>query len=113
MPTSPTTRERALDALEASLDSDFLKALGEPVRVRILKILLSGGACDVSTIAEHLPQERSVISRHLKVLRDAGLVTVRRDGRRRVYALIPSAFVSRLESILESAKRCISVCCPG
>jgi len=104
--------EVALSELERSLDSDFLKALGEPARVKIMRILIARGPSDVSEIAEQLPQERSVISRHLKALKDAGLVRVEREGRRRVYQLVPAAFIGRLEEILATARRCIAVCCP-
>ena len=111
--TTQLTRDQALSDLERALDSDFLKALSEPTRVHILKLLIARGSLDVGEIAEHLPQERSVISRHLKVLKDAGLVRVQRDGRRRVYQLVPAAFVGKLERILLTARTCISVCCPS
>jgi len=112
MNTAPVTVDDALDTLEASLDSDFLKALCEPGRVQIVKILIRQGACDVNQIAAHLPQERSVISRHLKVLTRAGLVQVERVGRHRVHRLVPSTFIGRMEEILASTRRCIALCCP-
>ena len=103
----------ALAELEATLDSEFLRALAEPVRVRILKILLLQGPQDVGAIAAQLPQERSVISRHLKTMKDAGLVDVRPDGRNRLYALTPGGFLGRLEDILDTTRRCVAVCCPN
>lgn len=106
------TRERALNELETALDSDFLKALSEPARVQILKALIASGAQDVGQLAEPLPQERSVVSRHVKVLEQAGLVRIERDGRRRVVHLVPAAFIGRLEQILASTRRCVAVCCP-
>jgi len=112
MDVSEMTPDEALTELEAALESDFLRALGEPARVKVMRILIAQGASDVSEIAEQLPQERSVISRHLKALKDAGLVRMERKGRRRVYQLVPAAFIGRLEQILASARRCISVCCP-
>ncbi len=107
------TRSEALTSLEQALDSTFLLALAEPVRVKILRILIADGPADVGTIAEQLPQERTVISRHLKTLRDAGLIRVAREGRHRIYSLIPAAFVKRLEDMLDTTRRCIMVCCPG
>ncbi|MEL6346250.1 MAG: metalloregulator ArsR/SmtB family transcription factor [Myxococcota bacterium] len=106
------TRQDALDQMVAVLDTDFFKALSEPTRVQILRHLIANGTCDISAIASVLPQDRSVISRHLRVLADAGLVTEEKQGRHRFYALVPSAFIHRLESILDSIKRCVSVCCP-
>ena len=80
--------------------------------MKILQVLIAEGASDVGGITQQLPQERSVISRHLKVLRDAGLIRVQREGRRRVYSLVPAAFVGRLEQILAMTRQCIAVCCP-
>lgn len=104
-------RQDALDELVEVMDSAFLKALAEPVRVQILKHLIAHGASDISAIAEQLPQDRSVISRHLKVLADAGLVGVEKQGRHRFYRILPGTFIGRLEGILAQAKRCISICC--
>jgi len=107
------THEEALSALEAVLDSEFLTALAEPARVKIMRILITRQSMDVGEVAALLPQERSVISRHLKTLRDSGLVRMERDGRHRRYSLIPAAFVGRLEEILNTTRRCIAVCCPS
>src|SRR5437867_11130753 len=65
-----------------------LSALAEPRRRDILRLVwrreLTAGA-----IAGELPVSFSAVSQHLKVLRDAGLVEVRRDGRRRWYRADP------------------------
>jgi len=53
------------------LDTRFLKALTDPTRVQIVKKLILLGACDVSTIAQGLSQDRSVVSRHLNTLEQA------------------------------------------
>lgn len=67
-------------------------ALGEPVRRRILE-LLSAGEQPAGAVVDFL-QERGRISQpaasqHLRVLREAGLVTMRAEGTRRLYALDP------------------------
>lgn len=107
-----TTPEQALNELEAVLDSTFLKALSEPARVSIVRALIGSGPQDIGELAAPLPQERSVVSRHVKVLEQAGLVRVEREGRRRVVHLEPSACVGRLEEITATVRRCIAVCCP-
>jgi len=65
-------------------------ALAEPVRRQILE-LLAGGEQSAGTVVTGLqartPISQPAVSQHLKVLREAGLVTVRADGTRRVYAL--------------------------
>jgi DNA-binding transcriptional ArsR family regulator len=61
-------------------------ALAEPSRRRILD-LLRGGERSVNDLAGRLKRSQPGVSKHLKVLRDAGLVEVRPDGKRRWYAL--------------------------
>ncbi|OGB75714.1 MAG: transcriptional regulator, partial [Burkholderiales bacterium RIFCSPLOWO2_12_FULL_67_210] len=80
-----STRERTIDTAVRFLDDPMFKALQEPVRVAVLRELLLLGRADVGSIAERLPQERSVISRHLQILLDAGLLIAERDGRHRIY----------------------------
>ena len=73
-PNSPEHQAMA-DAAFAVLDTKFLKALSDPSRVEIVKKLILLGACNVSTIAKGLSQDRSVISRHLATLERASITT--------------------------------------
>lgn len=68
-----------------SLDDAF-RALADPRRRAILAVLRTGEA-SVSDITGRFDVSQPAISQHLAVLRTAGLVTDRRDGRRRLYAL--------------------------
>jgi DNA-binding transcriptional ArsR family regulator len=61
-------------------------ALAEPSRRRILD-LLRDGEHSVNDLVERLPLSQPGVSKHLKVLREAGLVDVRRDGKRRWYGV--------------------------
>jgi DNA-binding transcriptional ArsR family regulator len=65
--------------------------LGDPVRRRLLEQLARGGELSagglVATAREEFGISQPAVSQHLKVLRDAGLVTVRAEGTRRIYAL--------------------------
>jgi DNA-binding transcriptional ArsR family regulator len=63
-----------------------LDALGDGNRRAIVEILGSG-ALSVQQIADRLPISRPAVSRHLRLLKDAGLVDDRPDGTRRVYDL--------------------------
>lgn len=65
---------------------DPFDALGDPNRRSIVESL-TDGAKPVSEIAEALPISRPAVSRHLRLLKEAGLVTDRRDGTRRIYEL--------------------------
>lgn len=63
-----------------------LKAAGDPTRTRILKLLESGGLC-VCQVQAVLGLAPSTVSKHLSILRTAGLVEDRRDGKWIEYAL--------------------------
>jgi DNA-binding transcriptional ArsR family regulator len=63
-----------------------LRALGEETRVRIVGLLIDR-AMDVGAISDALGVSPYNISKHLRVLREAGLLIVEKDGRQRLYAL--------------------------
>ena len=65
-----------------------MDALGDPTRRAIFE-QLRGGPRAVGEIAGDLPVSRPAVSQHLRVLKEAGLVTERRDGTRRLYRLDP------------------------
>jgi DNA-binding transcriptional ArsR family regulator len=68
------------------LPGDPFDALGDPNRRAILE-LLGGGDRSVRELADALPISRPAVSRHLRLLKDAGLVTDRAEGTRRLYRL--------------------------
>ena len=68
----------------AATTSDPFNAIAEPRRRQILE-LIAGDERSVNEIAETLAMEQPSVSKHLQVLRDVDLVTVRRDGRRTLY----------------------------
>ena len=63
-------------------------ALADPTRRAILD-QLRGGSAPVTEIAANFRMSRPAVSKHLRVLREARLVTEKRDGRQRVYELTP------------------------
>lgn len=69
------------------LQADLFRALGHPTRLRILELLAQGERC----VCEMLPAlglEQPNVSQHLAILRQAGLISSRRDGPRVVYQLV-------------------------
>ncbi len=80
--------------------ADRLKALGHPVRIAIVRALAERSCCCCADVCSRLPLAQSTVSQHLKVLRDAGLVTFRRDGVRSAYVLNPAA-LAELRSDLD------------
>ncbi len=65
---------------------DVLEVIAEPTRRRILDAVRDGER-SVTELVDEVGMHQPGVSRHLKVLRDAGLVEVRRDAQRRLYSL--------------------------
>jgi DNA-binding transcriptional ArsR family regulator len=66
--------------------SATIEVLGEPTRRQILDVLREGEQ-PVNALVARLAMSQPAVSKHLRVLRDAGLVAVRPDGQRRLYHL--------------------------
>ena len=78
---------------------EALTVLGEPRRRRILDVLRAGEA-SVGDLVDELGVSQPLVSKHLRVLREAGLVSARVDGQRRLYRLRPEPLVE-LDAWLE------------
>jgi ArsR family transcriptional regulator len=68
----------------------FFKALSDPVRLRLVLLLARGGEMCVCKLVEALDEPQFKISRHLGILRSAGLVEARRQGTWMYYRLLPT-----------------------
>jgi DNA-binding transcriptional ArsR family regulator len=82
-----------------------LKALGELNRLRIVRLLLTRRV-GVNAIAERLALSQYNVSKHLQVLKQAGLVEVTKQGRQRLYAVVP-----RLKSQLAANRNVLDLGC--
>jgi DNA-binding transcriptional ArsR family regulator len=78
---------------------DVLDVIAEPTRRRILDAVRDS-ECSVNDLVELVGMHQPGVSRHLRVLRDAGLVDVRRDAQRRMYRLRPEPLME-LDTWLE------------
>lgn len=76
-----------------------LQAIADPSRRTVLEILRDRPAT-AGDLADALPIARPGVSRHLRVLREAGLVEVRQDAQRRIYSLRPEP-LAELDAWLE------------
>ena len=76
----------------------MFQALADPTRHAIFE-RLKQGPLPVGSLAEGLPVSRPAVSQHLKVLKDAGLVSERRAGTRRVYRIEPQGVLALRKSI--------------
>ena len=77
-----------------------LAALSDPTRRMVFERTLAAPR-PVAAIAEGLPVSRPAVSQHLKVLKEAGLVTERRNGTQRLYAANPQA-LGELRAAIEA-----------
>lgn len=70
---------------------DLFEVLADPTRRRVVDALRHGEQ-QVNDVVERLDIHQSGVSRHLRILREAGFVQVRPDGQRRLYSLRPEPF---------------------
>lgn len=106
------SRADAASELTRLLRTPFLRALAEPARLDVLEVMLTHGSGDVASIAGHLPQDRSVVSRHLQALEDAGVVRSTWEGRHRRYELDGGGFVKGFEALASKVRTLANLCCP-
>jgi len=87
------TRRTLRIELDVKAIAGILKAVADPTRQQILK-LLEEKPRTVSEIGEHFSHAQPTISRHLSVLKNAGLVEAERQGQHVVYSLRPAGLQS-------------------
>ena len=89
----------SMTASTATLPDDatlatWAKALSHPARIAILRTLGARGSCVCGEVVEVVGLAQSTVSQHLKVLREAGLISGTPDGQRSCYCLDAGALVS-------------------
>jgi ArsR family transcriptional regulator len=82
MKASTTVSDPANQELAA-----LAKAVAHPARMRILRILERRTSCTCGEIVDELPLAQSTVSQHLKVMKDAGLLSAEADGTRVCYRI--------------------------
>lgn len=80
------------------LKAEILKALGHPTRLSIVEMLASGERC-VCELNEHIEADHSTISKHLSILKQAGLVSDRKNGLKVYYKLEAPCVIRFIECI--------------
>ena len=73
------------------MDVTIFQTLADPTRLRIVEAMREGEHA-VGELVARVDIEQSGVSRHLRILHEAGLVQVRPDGQRRLYSLRPDRF---------------------
>jgi ArsR family transcriptional regulator len=85
---------------------NIFKALSDDTRIRILKLLEGGELC-ICKIMEILDMKQSRVSRHMGILKNAGLVTDRRDGKWVHYSLHPRPEDLSHKEIISLLEKCL------
>lgn len=119
-PRSPRHAVRRKDGLDALLDPALFAALADPTRVRLVSCIAKCcRACTVGEIAECCSVDLSVVSRHLKALSEARVLSASREGRTVRYSLRAGDLATRLRSLADALEtkapqgESSSTCCGG
>ena len=87
--------------MNADTVSPYCKALGHPIRVRIMEILINDGECITGDLCDRLPVAQSTVSQHLKILKENGLICGTVDGPKRCYCVNQKALDEFKQIIFE------------
>lgn len=93
--------------------AQMLKALGNPIRFKIVEYLAEHQTCQTQQIVQATPLAQSTVSQHLKVLREADLILGEINGPATCYCLNPEAILWLKEQIGAWLPECCAVPSPG
>jgi len=83
----------------------LFKLLSDETRLRIIFFLMQTKEINVRTLCELLGQSQPAVSHHLALLRVAGLIESRRDGKHNFYRILPQRFEQQLKTLFDAAPR--------
>lgn len=78
--------------------SNVLHALADPIRLEIVSYLREGEKC-VCEIVPHLNLVQSLVSRHLKILKDVGIIRCRKEGTKRMYSIVDAQIYRVMDAL--------------
>lgn len=87
--------------LDYPKESELLKALGHPVRLKIVEGLLLKNECNVQKMVKALRLPQSTISQHLGILKSRGVLQIRKDGTRSCYRILDK----RIKALLDALRK--------
>lgn len=112
MNTKITKKENVgTEQLNNLLMQEIFKILTEPIRIELIKYLAINGPSDITTIAAHFTQDRSVISKHLKMMNEAGILILTKSSRHRIYQVDGMELLLKMESMVEDFKTLLKYTC--
>jgi DNA-binding transcriptional ArsR family regulator len=104
-------KQTSINELVTVFDSQFFKVMSEPIRVEILKVLLVNGRMDVAAVASKIKKDRSVLSRHLHQLTEAGLLKHEKVSRHSFFEIDGVNFRFKIRTLFETVEKALSHCC--
>lgn len=106
---TPKQAAKCCTPMDELLDPELFKSLCDPTRLKLLACLAKcGRACSVSEIAECCAVDLSVVSRHLAMLEQAGVLESNKEGRTVFYTVRYQQLSQRLRELANA----IEACCP-
>jgi ArsR family transcriptional regulator len=107
MSNYPLGGRRCCQRLQKTIPSGFFRAMSDPTRLALL-VQLAGcrRACTVGELAECCPVDVSVVSRHLAILRDAGLLEATRRGKEVHYRVRYDIVTDTLRAVADAVEQC-------
>jgi len=94
---------------QTRLKAKIFNALADPDRLEILEFIRGGEKC-VCEIIPHIELIQPVVSRHLRILKDSGLVRDRKDGAKRLYSITDSRIFDIIDAATPELIDVISKC---
>jgi len=108
--TCKKTMTDCCSGLSQMISPKLFKALGDPSRVRLLvKLAEAGAPCTVSDLAKGSKVDISVVSRHLSVLRESGIINCEKQGKE-VFCTVRTDWLTK---VLRDLAGALEVCCPA
>ena len=96
-PTAPAVDERLVKDL-----AEAFRLFSGKTRLRVLFLLMRNDELHVRALCSHLGQSQPAVSHHLAMLREAGLIEARRDGKHSFYRIVPDAFGRLLDRFFDA-----------
>ena len=100
-----------LQQVDILFDHVIFKVLSQQIRIEILKILAVNGPSDIQTISANFCKHRSVISKHLKMMHEAGIVIKTQESRSTIYQVDGMGFLHQMEEVVGNLKSILLYSC--
>ncbi len=104
-------KDKAINDLVNVLDSFFFKALSEPIRLEILKFLLKNGRSDILTVSQSIKKDRSVLSRHLHMMTEAGILKSEKVVRNTYFEIDAKSLTEITRVLFHKVSSAVESCC--